>query len=427
MFPSSKHRRDAGSFCCAAASAFLCMAGVAAGATGLMPGVETSADPGLSGGPIKVFLPANYSATSSWPVIFFYPGQDQPPQTSTIRTYCDELDYIVIGLPHPETGPAPKSSIAPSGYVGRLRADFAKARAWIASNANTDPNRLFMGGVSKGGWTASLVGEPELAQLAGLVLLLAGRSYPVQEAPGGGAYFERPVYIGDGETDPNMRSARQAHEFFARRKSVVTLEEFPGLGHSLPGDAPRLRAWLQVHGRLSRRSAADVQQVGAWFTNRLMEANATADQAVKYRVFRDLAGDPRFTLCTPDQKSLARDLVTAAAGLSPGREEWAAEKGYRQLLWLEPGIRSLEEMKAVRDGFQRIASDFPRTKFGRLAADDLRLVGEAYEKSLQATRAANAQPTNPAPRQTAPPLPSQTGSDRPTGVRREGNRIIFSR
>lgn len=427
MSPFSKLRNNGGPIIRLYLLALCCAALFASRAGELKPGGETSVDIHLLGGPMQVFLPANFAPTNPWPVIFFYPGQDQQPQTVAIRTFCDERDYIIVGLPYPDAGPAPKSSTVPPRYVERLRADLAKARTWAVANAHADAKRVFLGGVSKGGWTASLIGEPELPGVAGLIILLAGRSYPMNEAPGGGAYYGKPVYLGAGEHDANLRPARQAYEFFSRRKATVTLEEFPGLGHALPDEAPRLRAWLEVQGRMALQTEADIRAVGAWFTNRLVEANGTTDQGAKYRIFRDVAGDPRFVLCTHDQLSLARDLVTAAANLSPGREEWAAEKGYRQLLWLEGNLRTLDELRTVRDGFQKLATDYPKTKFGGLAAGDVKFVEAAYQKSLEATRAANAGSAAGAATRVAPQFPAQPKSDRPTGVRREGNKIIFSR
>ena len=397
------------------------------GAAQFAPGVETNVDAALLGGPMKVFLPVNYSATNRWPVIFFYPGQDQQPGTETIRKFTDDRDYIVVGLPYPDAGPAPSSRDLPPHYTERLNGDFARAKSWIAARASVDSNRFFLGGVSKGGWTADLIGEPQMGQLAGLIILLAGRSYAVNESPGGSGYYGKPVYIGDGENDGNMRPARQAAEFFLRRKAVVTLEEFPALGHAMPADAPWLRAWLQVQGRMAGQTDADVKEVGNWFTNRLAAANATSSQGAKYEVFTGLVRDPRFALCTHGQLTLARDLLTASVNLSPGREEWPAERTYRQLIWMEATVGTLDEMKAVRDGFQKLNAMFPNTRFGKLAVEDFALVDAAYQKSLEATRAANAPLTNSSSRAVPPQFPTQSKSGFPAAPKRVGNKIIFER
>jgi hypothetical protein len=394
-------------------------------AADLRAGIESPIDAALAGGPMKVFLPSNYDASNSWPVVFFYPGQDAQPETTTIRKFCDDRDFIVVGLPHVAPRPAPKSSDAPPHYIEKLRDDFAKARTWVCANVRADTNRIFVGGVSKGGWTASLVGEPEMRNIAGLILLLAGRSFPTTASPGGNYHFKY-IYIGDGDADANLRPARQAFEFFVRYGADVTFEEFQGTGHSMPGDAPYLRAWLRVHGPLWRDRDHPVAEIGLWFTNSLTAVNGTADHGEKYKMLRTMTGDPRFLLCARNDYSLVSDILTVSAGMQPARDDWAAERAYRSLLWKESKIATLDDMLIVRDGFLVVSTNFPATRFGKLAAEDFALVDAAYQKSLAATRAANAQPTNRAP-QTITPATKSDRPDRPGGPVIDGNKIKFRR
>ncbi len=392
-------------------------------ATGkISPGADADIDASLLGGAMKVFLPANYDAAEKWPVIFFYPGQDAAPQTATIRKFADDRDFIIVGLPYPDAGPAPSSRAAPPRYIDRLRGDFAKARAWICTNASIDTNRLFMGGVSKGGWTTSLVGEPEMAGLRGLIILLAGRGYPTSEAPAGNCHG-KVIYIGDGENDTNMRPARTASEFFLRYRADVTLEEFPGTGHAMPQDAPRLRTWLHVFGPLWKLRTNDMPEIGLWFTNSLAAMTAEQDSGGKFRKLLDILRDPRFPLCAHNEVTLADTLTEATAQLSPAHEEWLAERAYRGLIWRESKISTLADMRAVRDGFLNVSTNFPHTRFGKLAAEDFKMVDDAYQKSLNASRTANARLTNNTQRVTLPP----TRSDRPAGPIIEGNKIKFTR
>jgi hypothetical protein len=236
-----------------------------------------------------------------------------------------------------------------------------------------------------------------------------------------------PIYIGAGETDPNLLPARRAREVYKRNGALVTLEEYAGHGHEVPLDAVRLRAWLQVQGRYHEEAAAQrpqeemTAQVNGIFNSVTAETNALA----QYVQLLALAEDPRLRLCDP---AVLRQLSTRFASLiqaSPARDEWGAEKTFSDLLYREACIQRLADLKAVLDGFQGLTRDFPQTRCGRLAAQYLPHLAEAYQKSAEATRRAQeSQPTKPA--NTVTPAFPMSGSRESIPVPvREGNKIRF--
>ena len=392
----------------------LSCAGPAAGATSgpaLTPGAEASV-PLLAGTHMLVFLPSNYRPEVKWPVIFFYHGQNGSPTTSWIRQHTDERDYIVVGLPYltPE-GDQPEPEFA-NRELPNLRA----ARQWLAGHASTDETRVYLGGVSKGGWAASRLGEPELPRLAGLIMVLAGRSYPCATAPGGAAYRGKPLYVGDGETDNNMRPARQAVMFFQRQGAQVTFEEYLGLGHAMPPEAPRLRTWLLAQHRYATRTTAAQAELGPWFTNAVAAARAAGEVSEKFRLALELARDPRLYYCGPPAGAAVQSLLQEAAARSPAREEWNAETTYWNLLWKVATLRTPDELRATRDGFQQLNATCPNTRWGRLAAADYRALADAYDRTL----AARSNPTNSTSRSGV----NARGIPVP---RWSGNKIIFDR
>ena len=119
----------------------------------LTPGVEVSVSL-PSGAHMKVFLPANYRPDAKWPVIFFYHGQNGSPTTSLIRQHTGDHDYIVVGMPYI----TPEGDKPVPDFAGRELPALRAARQWIATHASTDEARVYLGGVSKGGWAASLLG-----------------------------------------------------------------------------------------------------------------------------------------------------------------------------------------------------------------------------------------------------------------------------
>lgn len=403
-------------FCRAAAVATLATVLVASAGeppgAALTAGAESSVTVQQTGAQIKVFLPANYKPDSKWPVVFFFPGTGGSASTALIRRYTDERDFIVVGLPYV----TPNSEQPLPDFVSRELQNFRAARQWLAAHASTDETRVYLGGISKGGWTTTQVGEAELPRLAGLIILIAGRGHPFSVAPGGTAYRGKPIYLGDGETDNNMRPARQATMFYQTRGAAVTFEEYPGIGHALPQEAPRLRTWLLTQGRYHNRDAAVQAELGLWFTNAVTAVKAATDVSEKLRLALDLVRDPRLWCCAPPAGATAQTLLKEATARSPAKEEWTAETTYWNLLWKSVNLHTVEELRATRDGFLQISVTYPTTRWAKLAAEDHRLLSDAYDRTMASRTTATNTTTFPGVNNRGIPTP-----------RRFGNKIIFDR
>ena len=376
----------------------------------LAAGTESVVVVPQTGARMKVFLPANYQATNKWPAIFFFPGQHGTPSTTFIRRHLDDRDCIVAALPYV----TPDSDKPLPDFASRELQNFRTARQWLTTHVSVDETRVLLGGISKGGWTTSLLGEPELSRLAGLIIVLAGRSFPFTSAPGGAAYRGKPIYIGDGETDNNMRPARQATTFFFLHGAATTFEEYVGLGHATSPDAPRLRAWLRVQTRYHQRDGPTLAELGQWFTNTFATAKAAPNNPEQFRLALDLVRDPRLSLCGAPSEKAARNWFKEVTSHSPAKEEWTAETTYWDLLWKVTSLRLLDDLRATRDGFQKLSATYPTSRWGQLAAEDYRILADAYDRS------AGAMTTN----QTTTTGVNNRGIPVP---RRVGNKIIFDR
>lgn len=374
----------------------------------LTAGTESSVVLPQTGAQMKVFLPVNYRRDVMWPVIFFYPGQGGAPSTTFIRHYTSDRDFIVVGLPYV----TPESDKPLPDFASREQQNLHAARQWLAAHTSMNEARVFLGGISKGGWTTSQLGEPELAHLAGLIILLAGRSYNCTVLPGGTAYRGKPIYIGDGETDNNMRAARQAAMFFQLQGAAVTFEEYLGLGHATPQEAPRLRTWLLVQNRYPARDAAALVELGPWFTNSVNAVRATNDVSEEFRLTLELVRDPRLWLCGPQAGTTAQGLLKEVTAHPPAREEWAAENTYWNLLWKVANLRLLDDLRATRDAFKQLSATYPDSRWGRLAIEDYRILANAYDRASSITN----RPTMSGVNNRGIPVPV-----------RIGNKIIFER
>jgi hypothetical protein len=254
-----------------------------------------------------------------------------------------------------------------------------------------DENRIFIGGISKGGWTTTLLGEYELPRLAGLIVLLAGRVRSTALPRELAALKNKPVYIGSGETDPNLIPALQAAECYRRYGAVVTTDLYKGIGHAVPLNPPLLKEWLETQGRYRQAAISETtrEALEGQFRNELHAIIAQEDVLARYNSLLKLANDPRLSLCATGLVAEVQDQIVALRKQPPAKENWIAERTFNDLLWLDSNLRTLEDMKTVRDGLKRLSETYAQTWHGTLAAGYYSAVAAAYEKSLEATRKAN--------------------------------------
>jgi len=400
----------------------------------LTAGQEATIDLPSSNRTVKVFLPSNYSRSQKWPAIFYYHGMGGSPDTSLLRGFTDSRDYVLVGMSYQDTNDSPRTAQEQERYVRGESAHYRATRDWLVAHASIDDTRLIIAGASKGGWAASVLGEMELPRLGGIMILLAGRPAGRPQSLPAGALQNKPIYIGAGETDPNMVSARRAKEFYKRNGAVVTFEEFTGKGHEVPPEAKRLKAWLEANGRY--RQNANPEAVGrelmAKLEPTLNAAVAETSAVTKYNLLLDLIEDPRARLCSPALLEQTKTQFASLTKSSPAKEEWAAESAFNDLVYQESCIKKLADMKAVLDGYQKLALTYRKTRYGKLGASYAARLADAYQKSAEATSKANEGHPSTATTNTSssvkPAFPV-SGPDRPPTAApvRKGNKITFER
>ena len=215
-----------------------------------------------SSGAMTVFVPTNYAAQQKWPAIFFYHGMGGKPDTAWMRGPTHERDYIIAAMPYLEADGAQRTLQEEQAYEKRELANFRLARQWLGAHASLDESRVFLAGISKGGWMAGTLAEMEFPRLGGVIILLAGRPFGSNPKRVADIVRDKAIYIGTGETDPNNMAARRAREVYRRNGAIVTFEEYTGLGHEAPPDPQRLCAWLELNGRF-RQQAVTTQALNA--------------------------------------------------------------------------------------------------------------------------------------------------------------------
>ena len=379
---------------------------------------------------IKVFLPSNYVAASKWPAIFYYHAMNHGPDTGILRPFTGSRDYIIVGLPYLSDGTSQATAQAREAVLQREIAGFRASRAWVAAHAAMDERRVFMAGVSKGGWMTASLGEREINRLAGLIIMLSGRVPYAQESALAAALQGKPVYIGAGETDPNLIPALQAREYYRHNGANVTLEVFAGLGHEVPTQAARLTEWLEAHGHYGEAPAPqELEALKASFRDRATRINGEQDPAAKYAQLMDVVQNPLLALCSPASiPGIESQLAALRARLPTQQAEWQAEQTFDQILWREVNIRRLADQKAVLDDLKKLSEQLPDTRYGRLAADLYTKVASAYDKSVEATRNAEAaaQKANTGTSAGTTVVPfGPVGGQVPPVMRQNGRKVTF--
>jgi predicted esterase len=204
--------------------------------------VETD-DERIGNDHFMVYVPSDYTEERDWPVIFCYHGQSGQPTTWPMRQAVRDKDFIVVGMGYVPT----KKKMTKREYINLLKREkrsVLEVKKYVGEHLKIDEKRLFVTGFSKGGWHSANMVEASPRGWAGAVIFAAGRRGLVQPTSKK-AFRDKPIYIGAGENDVNMKAAKKAAAYYRRLGAKVTFEEFKGLGHSFdPSGSETLYNWL---------------------------------------------------------------------------------------------------------------------------------------------------------------------------------------
>jgi predicted esterase len=190
-----------------------------------------------------VYVPSDYTDERDWPVIFCYHGQSGRPTTWPMRQAVRGKGFIVIGMGYVPT----KKKMTRGEYMNllkRKKRSVVEVKKYVGEHLRVDEKRLFVSGFSKGGWHSADMIEASPRGWTGAVIFAAGRRGIVQPASKK-ALRGKPIYIGAGENDVNMKAAKRAATYYRRLGAKVMFEEFKGMGHSFdPSGSEILYNWL---------------------------------------------------------------------------------------------------------------------------------------------------------------------------------------
>ena len=270
-----------------------------AGATAvpaLQPGGEVKfEDPSLGiEGYITIYAPSDYTPDRTWPAVFCYHGMNNPPTTWPFRQALGGKGFVVIGLPYYGGDKGASESIS------RDIANLKRLAPVFIKQLNLDPRQLFIGGFSLGGFMTDEIGTTTAGMWAGMAIMGAGRH-------GGGSpsgFKGKPVYIGVGEKDGYLDTAKQAADTYKAAGADVTFETYAGLGHAVNQNSKILADWLWNNGPLKLVKADMAAAKAAQTAGKLGQA---------YVKFKAVAA-------VPGGQDIAKEAAAAAEAISKEAE-----------------------------------------------------------------------------------------------------------
>ena len=190
--------------------------------------------------PIKVSLPENHKPREKHHTLLYYHRNSGRPTTSLMRNHPGSKGWIVAGMTYQQQG---TFTLNADTWQAERKA-FHAVRKIMVDNHGTDPDDLYLAGLSKDGWYTNLMLQSE-STVSGGIIMGAGH---LHAAP---TTFEKytspkPVHIEFGRSDGNDHAALNALLYHRRMGGILTLEVQPKLGHDFPDNgSPSLAQWLK--------------------------------------------------------------------------------------------------------------------------------------------------------------------------------------
>ena len=213
------------------------------------------------GATLPVWKPDDFDASKKYPAIVYYHGTGGEPNATFIHKATDGKSFILVGMAYRNNERYTYTDQEISDELGLLGA----LKRTLVGSLSVDPQRIYVGGFSKGGWHSAMLLDYDRDLAGGLIL-------------GGGVFKERgipvkfqqptPIYIGCGRFDGNYPPSIAALVYFRKHGADPTLEAWPEIAHAIPDKPPEgMRQWL----RIQAADAGLEAEAAEWMAVRLAE------------------------------------------------------------------------------------------------------------------------------------------------------------
>ena len=272
-----------------------------------------------------LYVPKNYKADKTWPLVVFISPGDAPGGWSSYQKVCEQRGLLFC---------APYAA-GNSGPVGRRARIVLDALDDVRRHYRIDPDRTYLAGFSGGGRMACTVGFA-LPEYFGGVVPICGTNPPPTLTYLRHRLADRlSVAFVTGATDFNRKENEVYMEPYLRELGVRTrLWVVPGMGHAVPGPdvLAAVHAWLEED--LPRRRASARARPGLGVT--ADETPAAAQQAA------GLLETAEAELKQPDRVWRGVALLQGVRARWPGK---AGDRAARRLREIQADNKLLERIE----------------------------------------------------------------------------------
>lgn len=191
-------------------------------------------------GCFNVWVPIDYTEDRTWPVIFLYKGRGEiynPIVCRSARMITCDRGAIVVGMGYLEYDMKKMTPAQFIDYIGRELKSIYEAKELISRHLRVDNDRLFVSGVSAGGWLASLLLEYRAQFWAGALIFVAGRHQSASlltNQDSVRAFRGMPAYFGSSLPPAphgvNHKWARMGQRLYTQRGAIVSFEIYEDEG-----------------------------------------------------------------------------------------------------------------------------------------------------------------------------------------------------
>lgn len=317
---------------------------------------------------LKIWLPPDHGEDPErrWPIWLYYHGTGGRPTVGFPLQAVRRGDWVVVGMTYRKRG---RFDYSHRNLAAEREIYHELLRTWNRDHAlQLDPEKVFVGGFSKGGWLAGLFLESDPI-LAGAIVLGAGASSRSGEVSPRPFDSPRSVYVGVGESDGNLGMSHRAREHFKRLGGRVTLDVWPDCGHALPRSAPTfLRQWLRLRAARPEDEFGIRAEAVEWMDDTLREIADGDDPVEAYFALDRLRDAPWYPLA---DREITTEITERLARLGSGpqlHDEIRARDRFHQILAVETRDRYLKTLRQVNGDYALLAEKFPDTRFGKKAA-----------------------------------------------------------
>lgn len=326
----------------------------------LLQGKEVRITAPKTGKTFLIYVPVDYTDKRPFPVLFYYHGYRGTATTGMFRHITKGKGFIIVGM-----------NYATDDYYRRLhptktapeKTFFHEVVALVSARLNIATDYIFMGGYSQGGYSTTILGEQLLEQLAGFLILGAGRSMVDTEPPPAELIRKHPIFFGAGELDdPHYPRAKRAAGFYTEWGADVTFEGWKDETHKLSPQwikKTKMREWLIAYGPAKQvKSGFEKAQI-AEKSGKLGEAFTLYAQIAEIL--------PDTELCRTAKEAETR-LATEAETQLNQLKKAAATKPYAQVVKALESFRDNYAMSIFAEHATQMLSELLNVKADALEA-----------------------------------------------------------